>query len=306
MIPRASTTPTISMNTIRNEFGQGTLFNNIGINLFYRGGLYVPNDVFYHNNQIPASGTINLGSFRGTTVGGIKITTTSGTTTYLFSDGGRQILDRVRYRISGNGAGGRVRNATTSVYLGGGGASYIVGDLLGIDALINTYGAGNVRLQFIIQGADAASAGSVQSSNFTAVQTGGSIGRIQVFTGGVWQNWAEIAAPGGKTGFFSSALSYGPGVGGSGAYISTNLGSRVVVNQNGGTGNSIRTSANPVSLQSGGSSGWQLQGSPFFPGQAYGQGGGAGRNNALNSPTAGFPAGQFATNGAPGFVSVEY
>lgn len=57
----------ISISQIQTEFGGGS--GAISINAFYRGGARVPNDVFCHNNTIPASGQISWSSFLATTNG---------------------------------------------------------------------------------------------------------------------------------------------------------------------------------------------------------------------------------------------
>ena len=92
-------TGAISASQIQAEFG-GT--NPVSMSEYYRGGANVPDDVFCHNNTIPANGGISFANFYDTTKGDTYFAYTASTN--LFPP-----VNTVRAQVQavGGGGGGR-------------------------------------------------------------------------------------------------------------------------------------------------------------------------------------------------------
>lgn len=114
------TTGAISFSQIQAEFGGS---NPISLSEYYRGGANVANDPFVYqgiDSDIPASGAIRLGNFRGTTKGNIY--------TNYFSSVWLTVPANVRrmqvWAVGGGGGGSSGGTGGVAAGGGGGGGGY--------------------------------------------------------------------------------------------------------------------------------------------------------------------------------------
>jgi len=149
-------TGAISFENLRSEFKRTSL-GSISFNELYRGGSFVPNEVFYHNNQIPAGGaTIRASNFRSTTKGADRPDNSDGPyfpTERIYTLAELPAgVDRIRIIMAGGGGGAKVVVAggtATEMWTAGGGGGVAVGYISGFNNIANAYGGrSNVRIRF--------------------------------------------------------------------------------------------------------------------------------------------------------------
>ena len=118
-------TGAISASQIQAEFG-GT--NIVSMSEYYRGGANVPNEVFCHNNTIPAAGGISFANFYNTTKGKLYYDYTASFTLAPLPANTR----RAQVYMVGGGGGGaarggnQVRFGSRCCAAGGGSGGYSI------------------------------------------------------------------------------------------------------------------------------------------------------------------------------------
>jgi len=194
----------VSFGAIRNEFG-GT--GAVSLSQYYRGGGRVPDDVFCHNNTIPANGPINFDGFRGTTNGNTFLTySTPGTYTSSLPLG----TLRTQVNVIGGGGGGAGRRysffGTYSLAAGGGAGGYCLATQFAIqrngESLRIVVGGGGSGLVNNVSGTFA-QAGSGEQSRVEVLSVVGSVVRSTAAggaTGGILNSNINSGGTGGTGG----------------------------------------------------------------------------------------------------------
>lgn len=112
----------ISFSQIQAEFGGS---NPVSLSEYYRGGPNVADDPFVYqgiDSDIPASGAVRLGNFRGTTKGNTFVNyTTAGSTAFTVPANVRRIQ---LFAVGGGGGGANGGNNVGTGGSGGGGGGY--------------------------------------------------------------------------------------------------------------------------------------------------------------------------------------